>query len=437
MKSLFAMGPTDEQEKGAHGSRFGRRAGAALKRMCRFSHRSRHTPSTMMKSLAVPFVMPLILAGVPAVGWAATFMVSNLADSGPGSLRQAIIDAQSVRGANVVMFDAALSFKKILLTSGPLTIARDLSIVGNGASGPVISTADAMDIFRVSSACTVTFASLVIFRGEDGIQITGNGNTVTITDSLIWQQSSDDGISIDGDRNTVTVKNTRLVASEDNLAVEGNNNIVNFIYSSSSLAREDGIEIDGSDNVVTVKHATINNNGRINPSNRNDGIDMDGDRNVLLVEQVTVSGNGEDGLDIEGAGNRVTVSHSTVTGNGRTGIFNQDSTLTSSVVLYNSLISGNAGFDVAGRFGSAGYNLVGTGWSTGLDAPGDRFGILNPLLGPLQNNGGPTNTHALLPGSPAIDAGDPNFRRPPDFDQRGPAFLRVNSGRIDVGALER
>src|SRR5437879_12641365 len=54
----------------------------------------------------------------------------------------------------------------------------------------------------------------------------------------------------------------------------------------------------------------------------------------------------------------------------------------------------------------------------------------------MQNNDGPTFTHSLLPGSPAIDAGDPNFTPPPYFDQRGPVFWRVRNGRIDVGSFE-
>jgi hypothetical protein len=61
---------------------------------------------------------------------------------------------------------------------------------------------------------------------------------------------------------------------------------------------------------------------------------------------------------------------------------------------------------------------------------------LNAMLGPLANNGGPTDTHALLSGSPAIDAGDPNFTPPPDYDQRGPGYSRVVNGRIDIGAFE-
>src|SRR5207248_6130002 len=66
---------------------------------------------------------------------------------------------------------------------------------------------------------------------------------------------------------------------------------------------------------------------------------------------------------------------------------------------------------------------------------GDQINT-DPMLGPLQDNGGPTFTHALLPGSPAIDAGDPSFAPPPFFDQRGPGFDRVSGSRIDIGSFE-
>jgi hypothetical protein len=82
---------------------------------------------------------------------------------------------------------------------------------------------------------------------------------------------------------------------------------------------------------------------------------------------------------------------------------------------------------------SRGYNLSnddGGGYLTGL---GDQINT-DPLLGPLQDNGGTTLTHALLPGSPAINAGDPNFTPPPGQDQRG--YPRVVNGRIDSGSFE-
>ena len=117
-----------------------------------------------------------------------------------------------------------------------------------------------------------------------------------------------------------------------------------------------------------------------------------------------------------------------------------------SVAIRSSIIAGNtSGDDVyffAGTnpFQSNGYNLIGTGNATGaFNQPGDQVGA-NPMLGPLADNGGPTQTHALLAGSPALDAGDPaavpGVGVIPLFDQRGVGFPRVVNGRIDIGAFE-
>src|SRR5262249_26301025 len=98
---------------------------------------------------------------------------------------------------------------------------------------------------------------------------------------------------------------------------------------------------------------------------------------------------------------------------------------------------------------SLGYNLIGTGSSAALasfNKPGDHTGVLNPMLGALANNGGPTQTHLPLAGSPAIDAGDPaavaGVGTRPGYDQRGDPYTRVWDGdgaggtRIDIGAVE-
>src|SRR5207244_12433121 len=87
-----------------------------------------------------------------------------------------------------------------------------------------------------------------------------------------------------------------------------------------------------------------------------------------------------------------------------------------------------------------GYNLCGDCCSGFLTAPGDQINT-DPMLGPLQDNGGPTFTHALLSGSPAIDSGDPSFdpyafNPPLLYDQRGDGFARVVNDRIDIGAFE-
>jgi hypothetical protein len=113
------------------------------------------------------------------------------------------------------------------------------------------------------------------------------------------------------------------------------------------------------------------------------------------------------------------------------------------VLLHNTLIAanlagGNAS-DIQGGLNTASsYNLIGDG-SGGLSAAnhnllGSSASPLNPLLAPLGNYGGPTQTMALLPGSSAIDAGDNT--NAPAYDQRGPGFARIVNGTIDIGAFE-
>jgi hypothetical protein len=101
--------------------------------------------------------------------------------------------------------------------------------------------------------------------------------------------------------------------------------------------------------------------------------------------------------------------------------------------------------DVTGFFASQGNNLIGAidGGSGGFGAAGDLSGTfdspLDPLLGDLANNGGPTKTHAPLAGSPAIDHG--NNVGAPLIDQRGVLRPRDGNGDgravVDIGAVER
>jgi hypothetical protein len=103
--------------------------------------------------------------------------------------------------------------------------------------------------------------------------------------------------------------------------------------------------------------------------------------------------------------------------------------------ILNAGSSGENIFNNGGTITSLGYNVSSDDSSGFLTGPGDQINT-DPMLGPLQDNGGPTFTHALLPGSPAINAGDPSFTPPPFFDQRGPGFDRVVNGRIDIGSFE-
>jgi hypothetical protein len=144
-------------------------------------------------------------------------------------------------------------------------------------------------------------------------------------------------------------------------------------------------------------------------------------------------------------GATLTITNSTLSGNSTTynnggGIANVGTTVEIGNTILKTGALGENIFNYFGTVTSNGYNLSSDDGGGFLTATGDQINT-DPLLGPLQNNGGPTFTHELLAGSPAIDAGDPNFdpnsfTPPLLYDQRGSGFARVANSRIDIGAFE-
>jgi hypothetical protein len=160
----------------------------------------------------------------------------------------------------------------------------------------------------------------------------------------------------------------------------------------------------------------------------------------------------------------VLLAHSTITGNvadsdgnntgagGGIAVIDNPYYPSVNVQLNHTIVAGNirgisTRSDISGLINSARFSFVGdnTGASivnNGGNVIGTSAAPIDPMLGPLADNGGPTMTHVLLAGSPAIDMGDPSFSPPPDFDQRGNPFTRVYDGvgmdgaRIDIGAFE-
>jgi hypothetical protein len=170
---------------------------------------------------------------------------------------------------------------------------------------------------------------------------------------------------------------------------------------------------------------------------------------TLTVSNCTFNGNSADGGSFtSGSGGAIynfsglmTVTSTTVSGNSAAGVTGSGGGIAGGGNLWNTIVAGNAAPlapDVAGTVQSQGHNLIGDGTGgsgfMATDLVGTFDNPIDPLLGPLQDNGGPTQTMALLPGSPAIDAGDNT--NAPDWDQRGVGYPRIVNGIIDIGAFE-
>ena len=237
--------------------------------------------------------------------------------------------------------------------------------------------------------------------------------------------------------------------------------------------RSEGGAIYSVFGAVTVSQSTLSGNFTV--GNASGGGAIFTSSGAVTVSQSTLSGNSTAANSAYGGALRtnsgaVTVIQSTLTGNHSDlapggGIFSDYSTVT----VTNSIVAGNTDNGTAPDIRKASrflltvsHSLIGDNTGTGLfeanaaDAAGNFIGsatgagIIDPRLGPLQNNGGPTLTHALLPGSLAINHGD-NTLVPTDtldlnsnlitnesvpFDQRGQGFSRILGGTVDMGAVE-
>jgi hypothetical protein len=400
-------------------------------------------------------------------------------------LRQALADAND---GDTINFDVSLKGQTIALTSGELVIDKSITITGPGsdqlAVGVPLPFQHYFRIFHVMASPTVTIEGLTIgpslyFYGcgiqNDQATLTINNCAVTGNNAL----TSGAGISNGG---TLTINNSRVggnalqyqgtgagILSSGTLII--NNSIIHDNFSGKGQTDGGGIYSSGT---LEITNSTINGNSVGGPGG---GIFNVG---AAIITSSTISGNfsggGSPGPQFGPGfgggisnGGTLTISNSTISGNSALtinqapgcggGIGNSGSLhIANSTISGNSAINGgaicnnaaplemansilNAGdvgqniFNDGGTITSLGYNLSSDNGGGYLNGPGDQTNT-NPILGPLQNNGGPTQTHRPYPQSPAIDAGDPNFTPPPFYDQRGPGFDRVVNGRIDIGSFE-
>ena len=443
-----------------------------------------------LRPFSVLFVGTMLLLGLADASGQrvslATLIVTSTGDSGAGSLRQALADANN---GDTIKFDAALSGQTISLTSGELAINKSITIDGPGPSQLAVRGGFEIRIFHVMAGHTVTIRGLTISGGSaegGGHGIRNVQSILTIDNCSVRDNRGDlspnggNGGGIYNYEGTLTITNSTIVHNSARawggfgdgggiysvgiLEIANSTISENFatqvgggIYSSGSLQISDstinsngvglwqgtggGIVISGTG---VISNSTVSGNGA-NATYKGQGRGYGGgisNGGMLTITNSTVSGNSAShsngGILNYGA---LTIANSTISGNtapfGGGGISNSGSSAT--FEIENSILKAGASganiFNSTGTVTSHGHNLCSDDGAGFLSAAGDRINI-NPMLSPLQDNGGPTLTHALLVGSPAIDAGDPNFTPPPLYDQRGPDHTRVYNGHIDIGSFE-
>lgn len=294
----------------------------------------------------------------------------------------------------------------IVLTGGELLNTGDVTVVGPaGVAGITISGNNITRILTVGGS-TVNLSNLTLSGGNGvGSANTGNGGAILVN------------------AGTLTLNNCTL---------SGNT------ASGSSPAGNGGAILNTNlAAVVIASNSTFSQNSATRNSGAITSIGL------LTLSNCTVTGNSAGGLGGAinmGGGKANSITNSTFFGNtAATG--GGISSTASNLHISNTIIAGNSAAtapDLNGSVTSGDYNLVQN--TTGATFPASATHNITgqaPLLAPLANNGGLTQTMALQAGSPAIDAGDPAFdTTATPYDQRGVGYPRKVGSAIDIGAFE-
>ena len=380
-------------------------------------------------------VVPAILfLAVPSAALATTLQVTTTADGSNGACTPALCtlrDAITHAGANDTVHVPA-SASPYTLTLGDLIVNKDLTIEGDGPSSTVISGDNAWRVFTITGGSTASPIAVKI----EGLRITdGNANS-TVSSTL----SAGRGGGIYQDFFTALTL--------DRVSVDHN------VAQAFGLQQVNGGGIASSGNSLTITNSTVAHDSTSDPDDLQEGPDNESGGGIAILEtgppptitNTTIADNstpGEGGGLVTAAtfpvsgGSTATLLNDTITANsaglGEGGIFlaTGNWTVKNTIVAQNTAAAaGNCG-PFAPTSGDLGHNLS-TDSSCGFTQTSDLHNVAQPGLGPLQDNGGSIDTVALLPGSPAINAGDNTGC--PATDERG--VSRPQGTSCDIGAFE-
>ncbi|MBP1688519.1 MAG: hypothetical protein H6Q33_4662, partial [Deltaproteobacteria bacterium] len=353
--------------------------------------------------------------------------VTSTADAGGGSLRAAL---GNVCADGTVRFATALAGQTVTLLSGPLTLGRNVTVDGSAAPGVTISGNNTDRVFIVNAGTAATLRNLTVADGY-GWQFAGgilNNGALTLDHAAVT-------------RNTMAT------------------NAGDFWQGGGGIYNGDGAALNLIDSSVTNNQAGWSGGGIYSFFN-----------STTSIARSTISGNvsGDVGGGIRSLAN-VTIANSTISGNTSTGwhggaIFHTDGAMeissstiadnigpdwapstifigeygsvVASLKLTNTIVTGNRWYACEQYASGGAVSLVSDGHNLVQDAScspvASDLVTGNAMIGPLAGNGGPTLTHALLSGSPAIDAADGTAC--PATDQRGTA--RPQGTQCDIGSYE-
>ena len=355
--------------------------------------------------------------------------VTTLADNGPGSLREALT---VVAPDGTITFDSILAGGTIALTSDQLLINKNVTIDGSGAPGLTVSGDNAFRVFQVGTGVTVNMNDLTISDGVGAPQGGGILNYGVLNLDYVTVSNNTESSPVPGSSNPFDLGGGGIYNGDGAIL-----NLTNSSVSNNSTNVHPAGGIYGFFNsTINVTDSTISGNVS---GDVGGGLRTLGDANII---NSTISGNTSTtwhGGALFATDGAVTILNSTIINNtapGGTagGLMVATFGAAVQVTVENSIVADNGTYNcqVEGNPGLAVLMSLGNNvFSDGSCAPiGSDQIVADAGVDGLADNGGPTLTHALLAGSPAIDAA--NSAVCPATDQRG----IFRDAACDVGAYE-
>lgn len=397
----------------------------------------------MKYQLVTALLLTAMAAGFAPAAVATTWYVNGVTGSDSNNCISSTTACKSI--GHAISFAASgdtIRVAAATYTEG-IGFAISLSILGAGASTTIIDGGGTGRVVTISSSSAhVTLSGLTIRNGNALHFAAGIDNVgkLKILNSAVTRNTSGLGVHcfkspcLNGGAGifnhngaTLMISNSTVSANVVALDCPGpavcnvkgggilNGGTLRIIKStiSGNAAQFTGVGVSGGGGILSY-------NGRAVISN------------TTIAENTALSGGGI------GNGGTVIISNTTIARNTGGGISNAP---VGTATLQNNIYSSNSGGNCSGTMVSNGYNLSSDN-TCAFSGPGDMNNT-DPKLGPLQNNGGRTQTMALSSGSPAIDAGNPNGCTDGQghlltTDQRGmPRPDTEDSGGCDMGAYER